>query len=123
MRSERGFTLTEVLAIITIVGTMAAVAIPNYTPIINTARVNADIYQGRLIKDAIDLYQVTEGSRPGSIADLEKFVSHVSSVQEINGHPISVDDSNHGRPVFDIDLYTGRVKVFDTAGNVVWDSE
>ncbi len=123
MFSERGVSLPEVLIVMVIVGTLAAIALQSYTPIINMARVNSDIFQGRLIKDAIDLYQITEGTQPASISDLERFLSHVTSSQEINGHPISVDDSNHGKPVFDIDLYTGRVKVFNTAGKVVWDSK
>ncbi len=122
MRSERGASLLQVALSVVIVGIMASLAIPQYGSIVSQARVNANIYQGRLIKEAIDLYQVTEGTQPGSISDLEKFLSHVNSAQEIGGNKISVDDNTKGRPIFDIDLVSGGVKVLDTGGQVVWDS-
>jgi general secretion pathway protein G len=70
-KRNRGFTLVEMLLVVTIIGILAALVIPKIAGTSNTARVTAataDIKGG--IKTAIDRYEVENGEYPHSLNDL-----------------------------------------------------
>jgi general secretion pathway protein G len=68
---NRGFTLVEMLLVVTIIGILAALVIPKIAGTSERARVTAaesDIKGG--IKTALDRYEVENGSYPKSLQDL-----------------------------------------------------
>jgi type II secretory pathway pseudopilin PulG len=117
------------MSVLVIMGLLGTVGLQNYKPVIANAQKTADIYEGRIIKEAIDLFYVIEGRYPLSIAELQQknLLGNVVSAQKVGQEPIVVNDGKLGSPVFAIELAIGRVRVFDVAsgqvGTVVWDSE
>jgi len=68
-----GFTLVELMLVVTIIGILAALVIPKIAGRSEQARVtaaHADIFGG--IKTALDAYEVDNGSYPRSLQDLLK---------------------------------------------------
>lgn len=69
-RSERGFTLIELVIVIGIIGVLAGIAVPRYSAYKTTAENNADALTARVVQTAIELYQAEEGEYP-QVGDLE----------------------------------------------------
>lgn len=70
LRSQKGFTLVELLAVIAILGILAALAIPrftNATVMANTSKVASDL---RTIDSAITMYIAQERRNPTNINTL-----------------------------------------------------
>ena len=70
-KAKRGFTLVEMLLVVTIIGILAALVIPKIAGTSEKARVTAamsDIKGG--IKTALDRYEVENGMYPKSLQDL-----------------------------------------------------
>jgi general secretion pathway protein G len=70
-RSQHGFTLTELMLVVVIIGILAALVIPKIVGNGERARVtaaNADIKGG--IKSALGQYEVDNGNFPKSLQDL-----------------------------------------------------
>lgn len=73
-RSDRwhsaGFTLLEMMIVVTIIGILATLAVPNYTSTVVKAR-EAALKQGLfVIRDVIDQYRADRGTYPQTLTDL-----------------------------------------------------
>ena len=65
-----GFTLFEMMAVVTIVGILATLALPSYTHSVLKAR-EAALKQGLFVlRDVIDQYRADHGKYPQALADL-----------------------------------------------------
>jgi len=103
---QRGFTMLEMLIVISIIGVLAAVAVPRFTNAItmaNTARVQSDL---QVLNSAIVMYQAEKGMYPGSIEELEGYVLDIASVKPPkgkcslrDGKILNVTDTNYGLTV------------------------
>jgi len=60
MQSKKGLTLVELLAVIVVLGIIAAIAIPAIGGVIEKSKVNADLATLKLIEDAAIRYATTE---------------------------------------------------------------
>lgn len=78
-RKSRGFTLIEILVVITILGILGALVIPKIMDRPNEARVAATKQQVADIVQALNLYKLDAGSYPSSSQGLEALVQKPSS--------------------------------------------
>ena len=69
-RHHRGFTLVEMLLVITIIGILAALVVPKMMGRSEQARQSAARADIASIKTALDAYEVDNGSYPKALADL-----------------------------------------------------
>ncbi len=85
LSNQRGFTLLEMLIVISIAGVLAAVAVPRFTNAVmlaNTARVQSDL---QVLNSAIVLYQAEKGVYPSAVGDLKDYVMDVEHVKPPKG--------------------------------------
>ena len=102
LSDQRGFTLLEMLIVISLAGVLAAVAVPRFTNAVmlaNTARVQSDL---QVLNSAIVLYQAENGKYPAAVGDLGNYVMNIGSVkppkgkcQLRDGNSIDVTDTSY----------------------------
>ena len=83
--NQRGFTLLEMLIVISIVGVLAAVAVPRFTNAValaNTARIQSDL---QVLNAAVVMYQTEKGTNPTDIKDLGAYVLDIDNVKPPKG--------------------------------------
>jgi general secretion pathway protein G len=69
-RGERGFTLIELIIVMTIIGLLAAIAIPSYVQSVRKAKEAVLKEDLHTIRAAIDSYTVDKEKAPQSLQDL-----------------------------------------------------
>ncbi len=85
LKNQRGFTLLEMLIVISIVGVLAAVAVPRFTNAValaNTARIQSDL---QVLNAAVVMFQTEKGTNPTSIEDLGPYVLDIANVKPPKG--------------------------------------
>ena len=130
-RQEHGFTIAELMLVIVLVGLLSTIGLQISKGSVDLARLNADILQATHIKQAIDLFYIQKGKYPTSVTELqnEGFLGRVVTAQKVDGKSIVLNDQGLGNSIIEINLVTGRVKVYDVSqgkadsNNPVWDSE
>jgi type II secretion system protein G len=70
MRSEKGFTLVELMIVVLILGALAAIAIPRIMGGANTARINACQTNISMLNSQTELYNANESAWPTDVAEL-----------------------------------------------------
>lgn len=88
--NERGFATLEVILMLTVLGILAAVAIPRFSAITtsaNTAKVQSDL---STLDTAIALYQMDYGKAPSKLSDLNAYVQDADKLKPPSG-PVYVE--------------------------------
>ena len=103
LSDQRGFSLLEMLLVVSIVGVLAAVAVPRFNNAIlmaNTSRVQADL---QVLNSAIVMYQAEKGKYPTAISELGDYVQDIGNVRPPKGkcslrkeEAIDVNDDDYG---------------------------
>ncbi|MCL4079669.1 prepilin-type N-terminal cleavage/methylation domain-containing protein [Coriobacteriia bacterium Es71-Z0120] len=74
-RSDSGFTLTEMMAVLVVISVLALIAIASYFNAAKRAGAAACIENQRIIEEAIPVYMALHGGeKPTTIDDLEPYV-------------------------------------------------
>ncbi|MEK8128606.1 prepilin-type N-terminal cleavage/methylation domain-containing protein [Paenibacillus filicis] len=90
-KNEKGLTLVELLAVIVILGVIAAIAVPSIGGVIQNSRINADTQSEELIKDATVRYLIDRNIGSGittvTIADLQTngYLKSGTLTQQVTG--------------------------------------
>ena len=69
-RCHFGFTLIEIMVVVAIVGTLAAISIPNYISYKNRALITEAMEEIRRIETGITVYMAENGEFPDSLNDV-----------------------------------------------------
>lgn len=103
MKSEKGFTLVELMVVVIILGILVAIAIPIFNNVTGDAKANVCASNIRTINGAINMYYANEGKYPDDISDLSPYIKDpdnlkcpvTDSTYELAGNGMSVDESDH----------------------------
>ena len=83
--NQKGFATLEVILMVTVIGILAAVAVPRFTDVTakaNTAKVQADL---STLDSAIQIYYMDKGSYPTKIDDLTDYVQDITNLKPPTG--------------------------------------
>ena len=79
--NQKGFATLEVILMVTVIGILAAIAVPRFTDVTtkaNTAKIQSDL---ATLDSAIQLYYMEEGKYPSDVPALKDYVNDAGSLQ------------------------------------------
>lgn len=80
---KHGFTLTELLVVILIIGILAAVALPQYFNAVNLSRLNALLPTAKALKEAQERVYLASGKYTDTVTDLDLSAPGVKNGEKI----------------------------------------
>lgn len=96
-RNRRGFSLLELLAVVVILGIIAAIVVPRVSTSSTLAKQRVHEHNIATLNSAVERYFVTEGSWPSALTDLgtDYLPDGVPAVPTDNALSYSIDGSTH----------------------------
>jgi len=76
LKNKKGFTLIELIVVIAILGILAAIAIPRFSGVRDTAAIGAAEADGRTILSAVGIYYAEHGAYPADAANLSDYIEN-----------------------------------------------
>jgi prepilin-type N-terminal cleavage/methylation domain-containing protein len=104
MKSQRAFTLVEIMIVISIIALLASIAVPNFLRARKRAQATRILDDLRLIDGALDLYAIERSKSPGDSAtweDLQPFLK--KNIQLYNSSGIDLLGNAFNGGVFSVD--------------------
>ncbi|MGG3915678.1 type II secretion system protein [Rossellomorea vietnamensis] len=97
LKNERGLTLVELLAVIVILGIIAAIAVPSIGNIIEKSREDAVKAEGIQVLNAAKLYvsseKITEGTTSIGADQLKDYLDNNGDIMQ-SGYTVSIEEDN-----------------------------
>jgi general secretion pathway protein G len=108
-RGEQGFTLIELIVVMTIILILTAVAVPRFAAMVQNAREAALKQDLQVMRQAISAYTMDKGKAPQSLEDL---------VQSGYLHAIPVDPMTHSAKTWVTDTSDSLSDVYQSEGGI-----
>lgn len=93
VRDQRGFSLIEVLLAVTIIGLIAAAAVPKAAHVMAVSRTQRVIADLQTLDAAVVMYETEKGTSPKAVTDLSDYVRSMDKVKPPQGSTIVVGNS------------------------------
>lgn len=74
LRNKKGFTLMEILVVVTIIGILAAIAVPSYIHAVEQGRRDACATNVKILFSQVERYNLTTGDKVPTNVDLVQFL-------------------------------------------------
>jgi type IV pilus assembly protein PilA len=89
-KKQKGFTLIELMIVVTIIGVLAAMAIPTYQDYTRKARISEGLQLAASYKNAVNEYLAANGAFPATDAEVTTITTAVPSISTTNLSSIAV---------------------------------
>jgi len=126
-RSEKGFTLIELMIVVAVIGILAAVAMPAYTDYLKRSQTAEGFMLTVSVKKAINDYYAYHGRFPAnnqaaSVPPAEQIIgNYVSRVDVVNGNILVAFGHHSGEGIAGQTLsFQPEVKDNALTGTVIW---
>jgi type IV pilus assembly protein PilA len=96
LKNDRGLTLVELLAVIVILGIIAAIAVPSIGNIIEKSRADAVKAEGLQVLNAAKLYVASEGAPEDNTleeSDLSSYLTENGDIMK-SGYTVKIESGN-----------------------------
>ena len=89
LKQNKGFTLMEVVVVLTVIAILGAVIIPGVMGYTDKARLRSDIQSARIVQNAIDLFKAETGKEISTVSgigtDAKKIIDYLHANEYLNG--------------------------------------
>lgn len=111
LSNECGFTLMEIIVVIAILGALAALAIPQFTGVLENSQKKTDLANVRIVESAIELYQAEIGKMPASVDSFNELITELNRVGYIKSSELLAVSKGKS---FSYDASTNKITLVDT---------
>lgn len=90
--NQKGFATLEVILMVTVIGILAAVAVPRFTDVTakaNTAKIQADL---STLDSAIAIYYMEKNEYPKNVSDLGDYINDAGNLKPPTGYAFKGSD-------------------------------
>ena len=105
-KTQRGFTLAELVVVVSVVGVLGAVAVPKFTGVSTSAKQSTVDRAAKLLAEAATSNQTTRSSNSASGVALTDCAGVAALVDGVAGSGIAYTSTTGGSPTFLVTAFT-----------------
>ena len=96
-RTQKGFTLVEILIVVVILGILAAIVIPQFSEASTEAKLNSSMSSLQTLRSQISLYKIQHNDNPPCHGTFDEatFISQLEQYSDAAGNTQATKDDTH----------------------------